>query len=260
LFTIDVNPSVIIAGSFRIGWGWIFTIIAAAAALVLFNCAVRKSKLQKHAIIILSVLVPLCGFIFAHLLYVLESFIFFHDISSIAGYNLRAYGLFIGTALVAYIYVKITKVVIWQILDTGILSLLLFMAIYRIGCVLVGCCYGIPCDLPWAVTYINPATAAPLNTAIHPTQLYHLIWNVIVFVTIWFNQKKFIIEGQSGLLAFVFYCSGDFVIRFFRGDEPTFVFPPMTVSQIIGLIFIVISMWLIVFRIQNAKRRQSTSV
>ena len=41
----------------------------------------------------------------------------------------------------------------------------------RIGCFLVGCCYGCPSDLPWAATFPEEAIA-PEGIARHPTQLY----------------------------------------------------------------------------------------
>jgi len=41
----------------------------------------------------------------------------------------------------------------------------------RIGCFLVGCCYGCPTDLPWAVSFPEEAIA-PAGIARHPTQLY----------------------------------------------------------------------------------------
>jgi len=41
----------------------------------------------------------------------------------------------------------------------------------RLGCFLVGCCYGCPSDVPWAVTFPDEAIAPP-DIARHPTQLY----------------------------------------------------------------------------------------
>jgi phosphatidylglycerol:prolipoprotein diacylglycerol transferase len=41
------------------------------------------------------------------------------------------------------------------------------LGIGRIGCFLNGCCYGAPCDLPWAVRFPYAT-----NLPVHPTQLY----------------------------------------------------------------------------------------
>ena len=46
----------------------------------------------------------------------------------------------------------------------------------RFGCLLAGCCYGRPSDVPWAITFTDPVAAAnvgtPLGIPLHPTQLY----------------------------------------------------------------------------------------
>lgn len=49
----------------------------------------------------------------------------------------------------------------------------------RIGCFLVGCCYGCPTDLPWAVTFPVEAIA-PEGIARHPTQLYESAFSYFV--------------------------------------------------------------------------------
>jgi phosphatidylglycerol:prolipoprotein diacylglycerol transferase len=41
---------------------------------------------------------------------------------------------------------------------------------------MAGCCYGRATDVPWGITFTDPAAAAnagtPLGEALHPTQLY----------------------------------------------------------------------------------------
>lgn len=50
--------------------------------------------------------------------------------------------------------------------------------ISRIGCFLNGCCFGRPCDLPWAVSFppgsFSHADLGPVP--VHPTQLYQAAW------------------------------------------------------------------------------------
>jgi len=122
--------------------------------------------------------------------------------------------------------------------------------VYRIGCVLMGCCYGLPCDKPWAVIYNNPSSVAPLGTPIYPTQLFHLIWNVIVLVVVWLLRKRFKIPGALGLFAWILYFLGDFVIRFFRGNEPVVLV--LSLSGITDLILVVAAAYLLFLRFKTA--------
>lgn len=58
-------------------------------------------------------------------------------------------------------------------------------AIGRIGCFLGGCCWGARCDLPWAVTYSDPAAhqynGTPLYEPRHPTVLYESFLELVNF-------------------------------------------------------------------------------
>jgi len=54
---------------------------------------------------------------------------------------------------------------------------------------MAGCCYGLPTSVPWAITFTDPFAAAnvgtPLNQALHPTQLYEAIAEVIIFLILY---------------------------------------------------------------------------
>ena len=251
---INVNPVAFTVASFEIGWGFIIAVLAAVLALLFFVDVAKSRKFKDNTIITLCVLIPLCGFIGAYLFGVIENLLFFHKIYPLISSSMRAYGLFLGAVVAGQIYVRITRISLWQLADSGIPCLILFMAVYRVGCVLVGCCYGIPSDLPWAVVYTNPGTIAPLGMAIHPTQIYHLLWNATVFVAVWVSRKRFNTAGLLGLLALILYSVGDFAIRFFRGDEPSLTY--VTLSQITGIGIVVVSVYLFVLRVKTAGRRQ----
>ena len=53
--------------------------------------------------------------------------------------------------------------------------------IARIGCFLIGCCYGCPTDAAWGITYSNPLSHAPLHIKLHPTQLYSSLFYFALF-------------------------------------------------------------------------------
>ena len=94
----------------------------------------------------------------------------------------------------------------------------------RLGCFSAGCCYGSACSTPWAVTfknsYAHELTGIPLNTPIHPVQLYEAVLNFLNFVVLFLILRKKRWDGQ----VFSFYIINYSVIRFFteyfRGDHP----------------------------------------
>lgn len=253
MIEININPFFLILGSFKIGWGIIMAVAAGIVALLLFVVIARRSGLQKVHILWLCFLTVIFGYFGALLFSFIENLIVYHDI--IINFGLRADGLPIAVTISTLIYARITKLSFWQLFDIGIPCLILYMAVYRIGCVLVGCCYGLPCDQPWAVIYNNPKSLAPLGTPIYPTQFYHLIWNVIVLAIVWVLRKRFKATGALGLIAWILYFLGDFVIRFFRGNEPP-VFG-LSLSEITDLTVIVAAVYFLISRFKTAVLKEA---
>ncbi len=108
----------------------------------------------------------------------------------------------------AWIYLRWKKLPVWKIADILAPSIALGSVFGRAGCLLNGCCYGRPCDLPWAIQFPNGSAAwdqqfhAGLVGAtgpslpIHPTEIYDGLLNLILYVFLaWlFRRKKF--DGQ----------------------------------------------------------------
>lgn len=111
----------------------------------------------------------------------------------------------------------------------------------RIGCFLAGCCYGKPTDGIFGVTYIDAACQAePLNTPLHPTQLYEatFIFSIFILLTILKKKKQF--NGQLFLIYIMLYAVGRGVLELYRADlERGFVIKDIiSNSQFISLLMI----------------------
>ncbi|MCJ7654747.1 MAG: prolipoprotein diacylglyceryl transferase [Dehalococcoidia bacterium] len=250
MIEININPFALAVGSWVLSWGSIIAVLAAILALLLFVIEATRFGLKKVHIIGLCLLFPFAGYNGARVFSLVEGLLFYHTISLSA----RMPGAIMGIITILLIYASINKLSVWQLLDIGAMCLYPFIMLYRVGCVLNGCCYGIPCALPWAVVYTNPSTIAPLGMAIHPTQLYHLVWTAIVVATVWVLQKRFNTPGLLALLALILYSVGDFAIRLFRADEPTML--GLSLSQVTDLLLIVMAMSFLFLRLKVAGRRQ----
>ncbi|MEQ8424430.1 MAG: prolipoprotein diacylglyceryl transferase [Cyclobacteriaceae bacterium] len=90
----------------------------------------------------------------------------------------------------------------------------------RIGCFMSGCCHGKPTDSFLSVVFTNPiCMARPLNTPLHPTQLYEsaLIFTLMSFLVWIRHHKKF--DGQVFLIYLIIYSIGRSLLEILRGDE-----------------------------------------
>ena len=125
----------------------------------------------------------------------------------------------------------------------------------RIGCFMAGCCYGKPTNSLLGVIFTNPACQAePLNTPLHPTQLYEagFIFFILIMLLVFKNRRQF--EGQFFLIYLMAYATGRGVLELFRGDlERGFVITDiLSNSQFISLIIISIALYFYVKLKRNA--------
>ena len=115
----------------------------------------------------------------------------------------------------------------------------------RMGCFLVGCCYGKQCDSGLGITFTNTLSKAkPLGTPLYPTQLFDIAVNLSILAVLYFlnKQKKF--EGQLFLVYLMMYAVGRSVVEVYRGDaERGFVFGPVSHSQFIAILMVLGSLY-----------------
>lgn len=139
----------------------------------------------------------------------------------------RAGGVFLGgfiaAVVAAVVMLRRYRLPALPTFDVIAPSLALGQAIGRIGCLLAGCCWGRACDLPWAVTYNDPAAAAnlgtPLHVALHPFPVYAALFNFSLFVALSWLYRRGPAPGRVFASYLIGYGIGRFLLEFTRGDE-----------------------------------------
>ncbi len=117
----------------------------------------------------------------------------------------------------------------------------------RIGCFMAGCCHGKVCSNALGVTFHHVKSAAnPLNVPLYPTQLFDILVNIIIFITVFVVRKKQQFQGQLFLIYLMMYAVGRSVVEEFRGDETRgFIFNGwLSHSQLIAICILGVSAFL----------------
>ncbi len=113
--------------------------------------------------------------------------------------------------------------------DVLVLGLPLAAVSGRIGCLMAGCCYGIPTNADWGIAY-GPGTPAYLHQVatgnlleganasafLFPTQLLLIGNNLLLFMVLWVLRSKIIRPGALALLGLGLVALQRFGIEFFR--------------------------------------------
>lgn len=151
------------------------------------------------------------------------------------------YGGLIGALAVSWWYMRRTRLPLWKTADVFAPAIALGHGIGRLGCFSAGCCWGVRCSLPWAVTFTNPVAkdlvGVPLNIPLHPTQLYESFSEFLIFGVLYWRIGKAHRPGTIISLYLVLYSTVRFVVEFFRFHEQGNLWGgPLDTSQWISIL------------------------
>jgi phosphatidylglycerol:prolipoprotein diacylglycerol transferase len=262
MINIGIDPVAISLGPLEVRWYGIMVVLAVVAVIVISLLEARRVGLAEEHIYSVGLWAIIGGIIVSRLLHVIDKWGYYmaNPVQIIGFEGLTVYGAVFGALLAILIYCWVKKISFWRIGDVAAPGAILGQAIGRIGCLINGCCYGLPTSLPWAVVYTNPGSYGPAE-AVHPTQIYHLIWNLIGFGILWSLRCRLKPQGSLFLLYLAVYAAGDLSIRFVRVGEPfrSGMFFNMQEAQLIGIIVLVVTVPWLIIRMWRARAQAPTT-
>ena len=250
------------------GYG-VMLLLAAAAGTWLSIRRGRHAGYDADTILALGLEVFLWGIVGARLFHVIE----YHDqffppgrsllsglpgVLNVAAGGLTVFGSIPTAALAAWHFAVRRGLSLPRLADCIAPGLLLRLAIGRIGCFLNGCCYGGPCDLPWAMRFppdsppwldqaargLIPAALAgarPWSLPIHPAQLYATIdaailaWLAVAFTPL---AKR---DGAVFALTLTLHPISRFLLEMIRIDEAPALGTPFSISQVASIMLLALA-------------------
>jgi phosphatidylglycerol:prolipoprotein diacylglycerol transferase len=149
------------------GYG-VMLLLAVVSGVSLAAVRAKRAGLGTDAIMGLAFAMVIGGLIGARLFFVVQYWQLLQgddwretlgNLFSIEKGGLVVYGSLVGAALALLLFCRRYRLPVLPLADLIAPSLALGLAWGRIGCLLNGCCFGGPCDYPWAVTF--PADSPP---------------------------------------------------------------------------------------------------
>ena len=175
----------------------------------------------------------------------INGFVFWNRLGNISGqlddilsYGLVSYGAILGMLLLGYFLTKIRKINTALFLDTISLAMPLILAIYRIGCILNGCCHGLETDSFLGITLPD---GLGVMVKRYPTQIWLMVFNFFLFAWLWSIRKKKSFDGILTIYFLVLYSVGRLIIDAFR-DLPR-VLGPFSFHQLIAITIILTTLY-----------------
>jgi phosphatidylglycerol:prolipoprotein diacylglycerol transferase len=178
------------------------------------------------------------------------------------------YGGLIGAVLAGYFLMKRYRLPWWKTADACAPGIAVGNFFGRQGCFAAGCCWGKPTTLPWGVKFSelgHEITGVPIDTYLHPTQLYESFAMLLVFLFLLWLHKHKRFNGQVVLAYALLYSAIRFAIEFVRDDPRgdilgltslTGLSTSQLISIVVGISALVI---LIIRRRPSLKIRENTN-
>jgi phosphatidylglycerol:prolipoprotein diacylglycerol transferase len=149
-------------------------------------------------------------------------------------------GSILGGFLAALWYCRKRHISFWRFADVLALGIPLGQTVGQFACLLNGDSWGQPTNLPWAITYTDSRSLAPLNISLHPIEIYEMFAYFLVFLLVWRTREKYQTDGFAFFTYLAGYGVARFLVEFFRGQPAIFAWD-IPAAQVFGVALILAS-------------------
>ncbi|MBN1779944.1 prolipoprotein diacylglyceryl transferase [bacterium] len=226
-----MHPNIVQIGPFVIHWYGLMLSLSFLFGIYLSMFRATKRGVDKNAIMDLAIIIVLCAIVGSRLQYVLTHLEEFsghwldviNPVQSdgtvgIGGLSMLGGVLLSIAGLIVFAWVKkLNLLVLGDIVSPGFG---LGIGLTRIGCFMVGCCFGKVCHHPWGVVFPShsiPASISELaGQPIHPTQLYASLYGWVILATVLLLDRKRRFNGFILSVFFIMYGVARFLVDFVR--------------------------------------------
>ncbi|MEI9919647.1 MAG: prolipoprotein diacylglyceryl transferase [Bacteroidota bacterium] len=234
---------------FKLGSITIYTygFLIAVGCIVAFIYMWRASKMTFDQANTLFILLIIAGIVGGKLFLVFEDIGYIKNPQRLlSGGGFVFYGSLLFCIPTMLLFFRKNKLPILSMLDVMAIVTCIVHCFGRLGCFMAGCCYGVPTDGFPGVIFTDPVCQAkPLNTPLHPTQLYEATFIFLLLVGLLVLKRRKTFDGQVFLVYLIVYATGRGIIELFRGDiERGFVIKDiLSNSQFISLVMVLVAVW-----------------
>jgi phosphatidylglycerol:prolipoprotein diacylglycerol transferase len=239
-----VDPVLIQIGPLTIRYYGLMYAVAIVVGLALVKREVRRRALplSEDDVVNLVLVVVAAGILGARLYYVAFNWDFYGrnlwEIPAIWHGGLAIHGGLAGGVLAGWWFVHRKGLSFLLMGDVVAPSVILGQAFGRFGNFMNGDAHGTPTSLPWGIIFPPESIAGQEfpGTPIHPTMLYEMVLNLMIFAVLYRLRLKPAKEGFIFCLYLVLYSVGRFFVSFFRADS--LMLGPFRAAHVVSLLLV----------------------
>ncbi|MDP2719068.1 MAG: prolipoprotein diacylglyceryl transferase [Dehalococcoidia bacterium] len=260
MINIGINPVIFSIGPFTLRWYGVFMGLAIIFAVWWTTKYSKKMGIPEDIVYGSAAWAIPVGLIVARLFHVIDQIDYYIlRPRAIFGFEgLAVFGGVVGAAIGIFIYSRIKHFPFGPFVDMIAPGAILAQAIGRLACTVNGCSYGTPTTVPWAFIYTHPNTMAPLGVPTHPTVIYEILWDLVVFGLLWKLKGRLNPPGSIFVIYLAAYSVGRFFLTFLRQND---VFAAgLLEAQLVSLITLAAALPFLIIRTRWIKRTMDEAV
>jgi phosphatidylglycerol:prolipoprotein diacylglycerol transferase len=232
-------------GGFQVRSYGVIVVLSFLIALWMSTREAERKALDPKLVQDFAVYALLCGIVGARLYFVLFSapgYFIEHPLEIFAVWSggIGIIGSLIGGFIAAVWFCHKTKLALLKFGDTLVPGIALGQTVGQLACLMNGDSYGRPTHVPWAITFTDPRSLAPLNIPLHPIEIYEMAAYFLVFLLVWKTRMRYSTEGFTFFIYLAGYGTARFIVDFYRGDPAMFAWG-IQAAQLFGVAMILTS-------------------
>ncbi len=253
---IDMDPVLFSAGPVTIRWYGLMISMALLAGIALAMREATRRGVSEDDLLFVALWSLPGAIVGARLFHVVDAWHYYANnplqAFAIQEGGLAIYGGLAGGILGGALAARHRRILSWQLLDIAAPGMILGQAIGRVGCFINGDHQGPPTNLPWATSYVNPASLAPDSQPRHPAQLYEMLFDLLVLGLLLVLRPRLKNDGLLFGIYAALYAFGRFWISALREDAPFLL--GLKEAQLVSVAVLLLSIPLMVY----LRRRPAT--
>jgi phosphatidylglycerol:prolipoprotein diacylglycerol transferase len=256
VITINIDPVIVWLGPFALRWYSLLVMTAVVVGVLLARReARRRGGISMDSLLTLVLWGIPGGMVGSRLVHVIDQLDFYlaNPGAIIGGEGQAIYGAILGGVLAAWIGSKVHRMPVFaRLADAAAPAFPLGHSIGRLANVVNGDATGAATTVPWAFVYTNPNTYAPIGVPTHPSPVYEILWNLVVFAVLHRLKGRLRPDGALFMAYLAIYSFGRFFINFTRVNDPFFL--GLHQAQILALLVLLVAGFWLAFRIRWVSR------
>ncbi len=232
-------PVLFHVGSFPIRSFGVALIVGFVLALLMAKARAPRYGIEPSKVWDLAFGLLIFGVLGSRVLFILQELPYYlkhtNELFSPQFEGLTSFGGILAGFVVIVVWSRRHRVPIGAVLDMFAVPFLIAHAVGRIGCLLNGCCYGGPTDLPWGVHFHDVAGIR------QPAQIYDTLMTLAgAGLLLWIEKHRHLLLGQSFSLMLVIYGASRFIFEFWRAGSSSTYWGnlPITQAQAMALLLV----------------------